>query len=280
MGSSPEIHVIKTQGDRIQHLSLDKVEGKGFFTKEIEEALLDGTIDIAVHSFKDLPIEAPPGLTIAAVPERAPVRDVIVRKDAPHAPELLWGLAEGARVGTSSLRRKAHLLSRRPDLQMVDIRGNVPTRFAKVTSGEVDAVVLAEAGLTRLGMHTEAESNGILLVPIEVADVCPAPAQGALAIQTRSADTDARSVLTALHHDATAQCVEAERLLLGEFGGGCHLPLGAYCEQTSDGFQLIALVVSPDGQDRIDAQASAETPSEVAKLVHQDLVSRGADAYL
>ncbi len=281
MEREPAIRVIKTQGDKIQHLSLDKVEGKGFFTKEIEEALLAGTIDIAVHSFKDLPIEAPPGLGITAVPTRAPVRDVIVRRrDDAAATPMLWGLREGAKVGTSSLRRKAHLLSRRPDLTMVDIRGNVPTRFARVTSGDLDAVVLAEAGLTRLGMDQQAADQGVILVPIDVSDVCPAPAQGALAIQTRLDDQRAATALSALHHINTAACVYAERLLLGEFGGGCHLPLGAHCQSIEGKFRLTALVASPDGQERFEADVSGSTPELVAQEAHRELVSQGAEVYL
>ena len=172
-----EIIVIKTQGDQIQHLTLDKVEGKGFFTKEIESALLGNDVDLAIHSYKDLPTEAVPGLEITSVPERAPVRDtLVVHRDRVDTEKPL-GIAEGARVGTSSLRRKAAIKSLRPDIELVDIRGNVPTRLGKAQSGELDAVVLAEAGLRRLGLFEADESTEYL--PVDVRDVCPAPAQGA-----------------------------------------------------------------------------------------------------
>ncbi|MEK7705698.1 MAG: hydroxymethylbilane synthase, partial [Myxococcota bacterium] len=171
-----DIVIIKTEGDRIQHLSLDKVEGKGFFTKEIEAALLAGDVDVAVHSFKDLPIEQPAGLSIAAVPARGPTRDVVLRRADGPTSTLLWGLAQGARVGTSSLRRKAQILSLRPDLELVDLRGNVPTRVRKVVEGALDAVILAEAGLVRLGFAEHALRDGLVLEVIAAKDVCPAPA--------------------------------------------------------------------------------------------------------
>ena len=274
------IEIIKTAGDRIQHLSLDKVEGKGFFTKEIEEALLDKRIDIAVHSFKDLPIEGPSGLKLGAIPPRAPVRDVIVVKTENLDDTMLWGLKSGARVGTSSLRRKAHLLAKRPDLEMVDIRGNVPTRLAKVPDGELDAVILAEAGLSRLGYLDKAREMGLTMVAADVADICPAPAQGALAIQIREDDAEAQSAIQTLHHSATAEAVEAERLLLGYFGGGCHLPLGAHGSYQNESMKLEALVASPDGTEAFTASASGNSPDSIAAQVHRQLCDQGADKYL
>lgn len=275
-----EIVVIKTEGDRIQHLSLDKVEGKGFFTKEIEAALLAREVDIAVHSFKDLPIEQPEGLTIAAVPERGPTRDVVLRRaDAPRS-NLRWGLAKGARVGTSSLRRKAQILSLRPDLELVDLRGNVPTRVRKVTERVLDAVLLAEAGLVRLGFAARAAEDGLVLEPMDLHDVCPAPAQGALAIQVRVDDTRAAQAVRAIHDAATASAVDGERLLLGRFGGGCHLPLGAHCQRRDGGYYLLALVAAPDGHERIVAEVTGASPAEVAQLAHARLIEQGAERYL
>ena len=274
------IEIIKTAGDRIQHLSLDKVEGKGFFTKEIEEALLDKRIDIAVHSFKDLPIEGPEGLKLGAIPPRAPVRDVIVVRSQEIVEGKLWGLKEGARVGTSSLRRKAHMLAKRPDLEMVDIRGNVPTRLDKVPSGELDAVVLAEAGLSRLGFLDKASSMNLTMVAAEITEVCPAPAQGALAIQIRSDDPRCEAAIAQLHDPATAESVEAERLLLGYFGGGCHLPLGAHGSRNETTMKLEALVAAPGGHESFAACAEGDSPQEIAAEVHRQLCSQGADKYL
>ena len=274
------IEVIKTAGDRIQHLSLDKVEGKGFFTKEIEEALIQNQVDIAVHSFKDLPIEGPEGLRLGAIPPRAPVRDVVIVKTAAFQNGMLWGLQEGARVGTSSLRRKAHMLSKRPDLEMVDIRGNVPTRLQKVPDGELDAVILAEAGLSRLGFMDRAQELELTMTPAEIADICPAPAQGALAIQIRSDDSIAKSAIAPLHDSATCEAVEAERLLLGYFGGGCHLPLGAYGSHQDSLIVLEALVASPDGKEHFKAFAKGESAESVAADVHAQLCKQGADRYL
>lgn len=274
------IEVIKTAGDRIQHLSLDKVEGKGFFTKEIEEALLAERVDIAVHSFKDLPIEGPQGLRLGAIPPRAPVRDVVIVKTDSFQNEMLWGLKQGARVGTSSLRRKAHMLSKRPDLTMVDIRGNVPTRLQKVPDGELDAVILAEAGLSRLGFLDKAHELQLTMTPARIQDICPAPAQGALAIQIRRNDSISQTAINPLHDTLTAQAVEAERLLLGYFGGGCHLPLGAYGSHQNNLIVLEALVASPDGKEHFKAFSKGESADSIAADVHAQLCSQGADRYL
>jgi len=275
-----EIIVIKTEGDRIQHLSLDKVEGKGFFTKEIEAALLAREVDIAVHSFKDLPVDTPPGLVVAAVPVRAPVRDLLVLRQSVASPSALWGLAPGARVGTSSLRRKAQILARRQDLVLVDVRGNVPTRLRKASLGDLDAVVLAEAGMERLGLVAGLGAQGLIAVPLPLTDSLPAAAQGALAIQIRADDARARAAVAPLHDEATASCVEAERRLLARFGGGCHLPLGAYCTREGAEWRLQARVVSPDGKATLDAEARSATLEQVVEQVHASLVSRGAERYV
>lgn len=272
-----EIIIIKTQGDAVLHLTLDKVEGKGFFTKEIEAALLENKIDLAVHSFKDLPVENTPGLAISAVPQRGPVRDVLV---GPRTLEgnLLRALPPQARVGTSSLRRKAQLLSLRSDLQLVDLRGNVPTRFSKVSTGALDAVVLAEAGLERLQISTS--ELHARFHPFSVDEMCPAPAQGALAIQTRDHDKQTQQALAHLHHPTTARAVNVERALLQKFGGGCHLPLGAFCEEHADNtYHLRALVASPTGDQRLHAEAQG-TAAVVVGNVFESLVKQGAERYL
>ncbi len=282
LGGTSKIIVIKTRGDQIQHLSLDKVEGKGFFTKEIEDALLSKEIDIAVHSFKDMPIEQPEGLAIVGIPPRAPCADIIVAAKSTVDANQKWGLPQGATVGTSSLRRKAHLLSIRPDLKMVDIRGNVPTRFDKVVSGELAAVVLAEAGLHRLGYFESSHPSQVTtrLERISLTDVCPAPAQGALAIQVRHEDRATSEVVSKLTHQPTAEAVEVERMLLSRFGGGCHLPLGAFCAQQEGNFSLHAVVASPTGDTRIEAEAQGDSPKDVVSQVHESLVKQGAEKYL
>ena len=282
LGGQSEILVIKTRGDRIQHLSLDKVEGKGFFTKEIEESLQSKTIDVAVHSYKDLPTEQPPGLIIAGVPPRAPVADILVRRKSADSHQRPWNLAEGAQIGTSSIRRKAQLLSLRPDLKMVDIRGNVPTRFNKVLEGELDAVILAEAGLSRLGYFDPEHPchEGVVLERLDIVDACPAPAQGALAIQVRADDQATRQLVEQLTCHSTALAVEAERWLLRYFGGGCHLPLGAFCSQQHGQLELQASVTSPDGTTRLRANASGSSPEESATQVYEDLTRQGAKRFL
>lgn len=272
------IVIIKTKGDQIQHLPLDKVEGKGFFTKEIEGALLNNSVDLAIHSYKDLPTEGVPGLQITSVPARAPVRDVLVMKDSRSDTESPLGIAEGASVGTSSLRRKAALKSLRKDLSLVDIRGNVPTRLGKVQSGELDAVVLAEAGLRRLGLYEQDPS--LKFVPISVEQMCPAPAQGALAVQIRTGDEPVAQAASAMHNPDTATAVDVERALLARFGGGCHLPLGTFCELEGNEFVLRALVAAPDGSERLESVARGGDAGHVVTAVHEELVGLGAERYL
>lgn len=274
------LEIIKTQGDEIQHLSLDKVEGKGFFTKEIEAALLDRRVDVAVHSYKDLPTELVPGLRVAAVPARGPVRDVLVQRSERVASGATWGIAPGAKVGTSSLRRKAQLRALRADVDIVDLRGNVPTRVGKVASGELDAVLLAEAGLFRLGYFDRAAELGLSLTALPVDALCPAPAQGALAVQIRADDAWAAAQIEPLHDEDTARAVDAERALLARFGGGCHLPLGATCGRRAGELELAALVAAPDGSARLTARAVGESMEEVVAEVHRALVSQGAERYL
>lgn len=267
-----EIVVIKTRGDEIQNLTLDKVEGKGFFTKEIENALLQREVDIAVHSFKDLPTEEVPGLTIAAVPERASVNDVVIADPNALDPSQPLGLKVGARIGTSSLRRKAQLAHGQPSVKTVDIRGNVPTRMNRV-GRDLDAVVLAQAGLQRLSLLEEALKLGLAIRILPVAIMTPAPAQGALAVQVRADDRSAIAIVSELDDYPTRVAVDIERQLLSRFGGGCHLPLGAH----ASGNRLIATVTSPDGTVRCHAE---ERGADVVAKAHAALVSQGAERYL
>ncbi|MFD2873581.1 hydroxymethylbilane synthase [Mucilaginibacter ximonensis] len=229
-----ELKIIKTQGDRILNLSFDKLEGKGFFTKELEEELLAGTIDLAVHSHKDLPTENPPGLIIAAVSEREnPSELLLILKDCVDVKQKL-SVKYGAIVGTSSNRRKAQLLAYRPDLEIEDLRGNVPTRINKLREENYDAIMLAKAGVTRLGIDLS-EFHVEELTPNEIV---PAPAQGVLAIQIRESDTELFEALQVLHHPGVAEELSVERTVLKLFGGGCHLPLGCYCKKDDDVFQV------------------------------------------
>ena len=226
-GVESELVVIKTKGDKIQHLSFDKIEGKGFFTKEIEDALLRGEADLAVHSMKDLPTTHPEGLVVTAVSHRAnPADCLIIRKDRFDADRLMR-LPQEANVGTSSARRKAQLLHFRNDLQLTDIRGNVPTRLQKLRDGQFDAIVLAAAGLERLEMDLS-DFEKLEFSPREFVS---APAQGVLAWQTRRADTATRRLLKGLHRTETSAVTNVERTVLKMLEGGCQMPVGVYCEQ-------------------------------------------------
>ncbi|MBK0377804.1 hydroxymethylbilane synthase [Mucilaginibacter segetis] len=229
-----ELKIIKTQGDRILNLSFDKLEGKGFFTKELEEELLAGKIDIAVHSHKDLPTENPPGLIIAAVSEREdPAELLLILKDCVDVRQKL-SVKYGGIVGTSSNRRKAQLLAIRPDLEIEELRGNVPTRIGKLRDEKYDAIMLAKAGVTRLGI----DLSEFHVEELTATEFIPAPAQGVLAIQIRETDTELYSELQALHHPEVAEELALERGVLKLFGGGCHLPLGCYCRKDDGKFQV------------------------------------------
>ncbi len=250
-GYHAEIVIIRTTGDKILDVPLARIGGKGLFTKEIEESLLAGDIDLAVHSLKDLPTTLPEGLVIAAMPQREDPRDVLVGAS-------LASLPEGARIGTGSLRRSAQLRALRPDLQVLDIRGNVDTRIRKLEEGQYDALVMASAGLTRLGMQSKI---GEYLDPRQF---LPAVAQGALAIETRSGG-EAWRIASTLHDPHAAAAVTAERSLLEHLGGGCQVPLGAYATTDGDELRLHALVVSPNGKQQIRCEAKALT-SEAENL--------------
>jgi len=241
-GVESRLEIIHTTGDKITDVALSKVGTKGLFTKEIEEALLDGTIDLAVHSLKDMPTDLPAGLMLAAIPEREDPRDALVGKR-------LAGLGRNARVGTSSLRRAAQLRAMHPDLQIENIRGNLDTRLRKLDERQYDAIVLAAAGLRRLGWE-----NRITEI-LEPDVMCPAVGQGALAVETRAEEGAVQEICRRLEHGATRIAVTAERAVLAALGGGCQVPIGAYCT-VSDLLHLQAIVVSPDGSQIIRKQAS------------------------
>lgn len=237
--------IIKTSGDTIQDRRLLEAGGKSLFIKEIEEALLDGRVDCAVHSMKDVPAELPDGLTIAAIPEREDVRDAFICNVAKG----LDDLPEGARFGTASLRRQTQSLFRRPDLKPQLLRGNVETRLRKLNEGEFEATMLALSGLNRLGMAHVAAS---ILDPIEAP---PAPGQGALAIETRK-DTAGADWLKALHDRETAICVAAERGALEALEGSCRTAIGAHARLIGDDLDLVVEALTPDGKERFRREAS------------------------
>ncbi|MDB5123087.1 MAG: hydroxymethylbilane synthase [Mucilaginibacter sp.] len=264
LGITAELKIIKTQGDRILNLSFDKLEGKGFFTKELEEELSAGGIDIAVHSHKDLPTENPPGLIIAAVSEREDPSDLLlILKDCVDVHQKL-SVKYGGIVGTSSNRRKAQLLAYRPDLEVTDLRGNVPSRISKLRSESYDAIMLAKAGVKRLGLDLS-EFHVEELTPSEL---IPAPAQGALAIQIRDSDRELFGALQAIHHPDVAEELAVERGVLKLFGGGCHLPLGCYCRKHENTYQVFTSKANEgdDFPDRLFLEA--ETTEGLAKKVY------------
>jgi hydroxymethylbilane synthase len=237
------LEVIKTKGDRVQDVAFRKMEGKGFFTKELQEALLDGRVDLVVHSLKDLPTEEAPGLRVAAIPERTNPADLLLARRgllARSADDPL-GLPPGAVLGTSSLRRAAQALAHSPELTIRALRGNVPTRIGKLRDGGYDAILVAAAGVGRLGLDI-ADLDAVELSP-EV--MLPAPGQGALAIETRRDDAVGGAV-AALHDDDVAEHIRAERGLLALLGGGCHLPLGCLAGRDSGGVRLRAVLGTID----------------------------------
>ena len=260
-GMECRIEIIKTTGDKITDVPLAKVGAKGLFTKEIEEALLDGRADLAVHSLKDLPTELPEGLVLAAVPEREDPRDAVVGKK-------LADLPPGAKVGTSSLRRAAQLLKLRPDLQVESIRGNLDTRLRKLDEGQYDAILLAAAGLKRLGWGDR------IAEILEPEQMCPAVGQGALAIETRAGF----EAVAMLDHAATHTAVMAERGVLRALGGGCQVPIGAYATVFNGRVRLLAIVAAPDGSQLVGAQAggAAAEAAEIGARLAAYLLQRGA----
>lgn len=232
LGHEVSITIIKTQGDLIQNLSFDKLEGKGFFTKEIETALLNQEIDLAVHSHKDLETNPPAGLTIAAVSEREDPADILlINKDAVSDDEW-WSLKQNAVVGTSSARRKSQLVAYRSDVQIEDLRGNVPTRIEKLRQGNYDAILLAKAGVDRLAI----DLSEFHVERLDPSEFIPAPAQGVLALQIRENDTTLFTALQEMNHSEIQERIAIERKVLNLMDGGCQLPLGVYCDEDKNVF--------------------------------------------
>lgn len=277
-GHRVEIAIIKTIGDRMQDSAFARalapdVDGKGIFTKEIEEALLAGSIDLAVHSLKDLPTELAAPFTIVAIPPRVDPRDALVAS----AYASLAELPHSARVGTTSLRRQAQLRALRQDLVFVEMRGNVDTRLRKLSEGQVEALVLAAAGLERLG-RTEWIRHRFT-----ASEICPAAGQGALAIECRADDAETHEALHFLDDAATRFAVTAERATLTALGGGCQTPIGAYCEPQDEGYSMSAAVAAPDGSSILRVKKSAgenESPVVLGQAVAEELLAQGAQALL
>jgi hydroxymethylbilane synthase len=263
-GLACRIEIIKTTGDKITDVPLAKVGTKGLFTKEIEEALLDGRADLAVHSLKDVPTELPEGLVLAAVPEREDPRDAVVGKK-------LADLPPGARVGTSSLRRSAQLRTLRPDLVIESVRGNLDTRLRKLDEGQYDAILLAAAGLKRLGWADRIAE----ILPAGV--MCSAVGQGALAIETKASGAGFEAVRS-LDHASTHAAVMAERGLLGALGGGCQVPIGAYATVSGGRLRLLGLVASPDGAEvvRGESEGPVSEAERLGRELGDELLGRGA----
>jgi hydroxymethylbilane synthase len=266
LGVETELMPMRTAGDRGAHPDSSPSGMKGLFVAEIVQALVDGLVDLAVHSAKDLPAEDPDGVIVGAVPERNDPFDVLVTRDGE--------LDAGGAVGTSSLRRRAQLLRSRPELRIVDVRGNVDTRLRKLGDGSLDGLVLAAAGLARLGIAPP------FAVPLPLDEMMPAPGQGALAVQVRADDADTLATVGRLDHPPSRAAFEAERALVARLGGGCALPLGAYAELRREGVRLMGIVLRPDGSDQVWAQAEAPGPAEAAEEVASTLLAGGAGSIL
>jgi hydroxymethylbilane synthase len=258
--------VITTTGDRELDRPLPEIGGKGLFTSELEDALLSGKVHAAVHSLKDLPVEDTLGIVIAAIPEREVAFDVLVSANG----WTISNLPEGSRVGTCSLRRTAQLLAHRPDLTILPLRGNVDSRVRKVLNGDYDAIVLAQAGLTRLGLEAHISE----VFPLDV--MLPAPGQGALAVQCRANDTKTLELLASIHDPLTAAAVSAERAFLSGLGGGCSLPVAAFAQKNNGQIILTGAVISVDGKQAIRLSAVDKEPYELGERLAELVLERGA----
>jgi hydroxymethylbilane synthase len=270
LGHDVSIDIIRTTGDHMQNVAFASVGAKGMFTREIEDALLAGSIDLAVHSLKDLPTELGEPFTLAAIPRREDPRDVFVSERYSG----FDALPAGAVVGTSSLRRQAQLRARRPDLEYIEFRGNVDTRLAKLEQGKADAIILAAAGLERL------QKTAVIRERFAPEELCPAPGQGALAIECRAGDGPIHAVLQPLEDRDTRMAITAERRCLAVLGGGCLVPIGAYCHRDGDELSLRAVVASPDGRQMISAERRHADPELLGEQLAQQLLLQGAGAIL
>ena len=267
-----DLVIIRTSGDRDRQTSLRVIGGKGVFTKELEDALLEERIDLAVHSMKDMPTAVPAGLEIPAICEREDVRDALISRGGLKLDQL----RSGARIGTSSLRRQAQLRHYRGDLEMVDMRGNVDTRLAKLAQGDYDAIVLAKAGLDRLGRAEQISE----IVPPEIC--LPAAGQGAIGVETRKRGEEIVAAVRKLNHRVSQTAVEAERAVLAGLEGGCQVPIGVWARMESGTLRIDACVLSADGSEciRESSAGSCENAPELGRSVAAALLGRGADRLL
>lgn len=270
LGCAVSITIIKTQGDAIQHLSFDKLEGKGFFTKEIESALLNNEIDLAVHSHKDLETTPPDGLVIAAVSEREDPSDLLLISKNSLNENQQWGMKQNAIVGTSSARRKSQVMRFRRDVEIKDLRGNVPTRIQKLRDGNYDAILLAKAGVDRLNIDLS-EFKVVVLDPTEFV---PAPAQGVLALQIREGDEQTASVVSKLDHPEISKRIAVERKVLNLMQGGCQLPLGVYCDDQLNVF-VSHSTNWEEGSDLYEYEC--EDLSVLPEMIVEDLLESSED---
>jgi hydroxymethylbilane synthase len=264
------IEIIKTTGDRMQDVTFAQVGSKGMFTKEIEEALLEGRIDLAVHSLKDLPTDLPEPFVLAATPKRVDPRDAFVSIQYQHFSDL----PSGAKIGTSSLRRQAQLKALRSDLEYVEFRGNVDTRLRKLGEGQVEAVILASAGLDRLEKSEYIRER----FPVDV--VCPAAGQGSLAIETRREDAATLKALAFLDDEETRFAVTAERTALSALGGGCQVPIGVHCRKAESGYEIFGAVARPDGGVVLRAFCIGNHAEILGTELAEQLLNKGASVLL
>jgi hydroxymethylbilane synthase len=271
-GHEVEVRIIKTTGDKLQTASLAASGAKGLFIKEIEEALLDRSIDLAVHSLKDLPTDQPAGLCVAAVPPREDARDVLISRQ-----RVAWeALAPGATIGTSSLRRQSQLRRLRNDLQLLPVRGNLDTRLRKLEQGDWDAIILAAAGVHRLGWKER------ITAYFQPEELCPAVGQGALAIEIQESAERVRGAVLPLDHAPTHAAILAERAMLRRLGGGCQVPIAAHATQSGRGMHVVGVVASIDGSVVIRAAADgpSDHPEALGTRVAEDLLRQGAEEIL
>jgi len=264
------LNIIKTKGDQIQDLSFDKLEGKGFFTKEIEEALLKGEVDIAVHSLKDLPTDQPQGLVLAGLSEREDPSDLLIINNEAFNENHPLRLHEKAKVGTSSIRRKKQILDLMSNLEVLDLRGNVPTRIDKLRQGHYDAIILASAGVNRL----EIDLSEFKTKRLNPKEFVPAPGQGVVAYQTRVEDKTTRKILAAIHDKKTAMGTNIERKILRLMDGGCQVPLGAHCKVDDQGyFHVHAAYAKDNEKDLLRVQISQSSSINLAEKVVDKLLA-------
>ncbi len=269
-GHEVVIEIIRTTGDRLQEITFAQVGTKGMFTQEIEEALVEKRIDLAVHSLKDLPTELAPEFALAAIPERADPRDAFVSVDF-HS---FFDLPAGAKIGSSSPRRQTQLRALRPDLEYIEFRGNVDTRLRKLEEGQAQAIILAASGLDRLGKTEWIRQR------FDVEHLCPSAGQGALAIECRADDLATHHAVAFLNHPDTCFAVTAERTALNALGGGCQVPIGMYCRREDKNFRISGVVASQEGHEHVAAATTGIDAEELGREIAAVLLKNGAEAIL